>query len=113
MSTDQEENLVSLAKQVLDEQVLDADISERLSMARRAAVAEMDRPSLSLQNRWLQGAVAATLVVSVGLWSLRTPLPVLPIYNGEDAQMAAENMDLLADMEFVAWLAEEEEMNAG
>ena len=130
MSSDQDAKLISLAKQALDEDVseLGEDIHLRLAAARRAAVAEMDRPVLFLKGPWLTTApaaagmpatamaataMAASLVLAVGIWSMRSTVPELPVYGGEDAQLAAQNMDLLSDMEFVAWLVLEEEPNAG
>jgi Protein of unknown function (DUF3619) len=115
MSSDQNAELVLRARQALDQQVadLDEDVGLRLATARRKAVAEMDRPAVLIRNPWVPVAAAATLMLAVGIWSMRTAPPALPVYKGEDAQMAAQNMELLSEMEFVAWLVEEEELNAG
>ena len=51
-------------------------------------------------------------MLAVGIWPVRTTIPEIPVYSGEDAQLAAQNIDLLSDMEFVAWLVLEKEPNA-
>jgi len=99
---------------VLDEEVsaLAEDVHLRLAAARRAAVAEMDRPHPFFNIQWLTTSLAAILMLAVGIWPVSTTIPEIPVYSGEDAQLAAQNIDLLSDMEFVAWLVLEEEPNA-
>ena len=99
---------------MLDEEVsaLAEDVHLRLAAARRAAVAEMDRPHPFFNIQWLTTSLAAILMLAVGIWPVSTTIPEIPVYSGEDAQLAAQNIDLLSDMEFVAWLVLEEEPNA-
>ncbi len=104
---------------MLDEEVsaLAEDVHLRLAAARRAAVAEMDRPHPFFNIQWLTTSLVATslaaiLMLAVGIWPVSTTIPEIPVYSGEDAQLAAQNIDLLSDMEFVAWLVLEEEPNA-
>ncbi len=82
------------------------DISQRLAEARRNAVAVADvqsgKRSFTAVNRWLGlGAVAAgVLAVAV---MLRAPIESMPDADDLDLVVAQE-VELLEDLEFVAWM---------
>jgi len=115
MNTESDRHAIELATTALNEQVaeLSEDVQARLSAARRAAVSELDRQAPVVLSPWIPTVAVATTLLAVGLLSFHFATPELPLYNGEEAQLAAQNMELLTDMEFVAWLVEEDESNAG
>ncbi len=94
---------VEQARAVLDAQSLAPDLVERLVAARHRAVASVDVPVLRAPSAWVPVGALATTLLTVGL--------TVAIGNGgappldDDVQIATvENMDLLMDLEFVAWL---------
>jgi hypothetical protein len=98
----------SRAKELLDESIdnLDGETQRRLKQARLSAL-EVTRPT----TNWLvwapASAVAAGLMaVVIYLNQAQPPLP--PIFQDPVQQTVAENMELLDDLEFVAWLVLEE-----
>ncbi len=115
------ERLQALLQQQADE--VPVEVGERLAQIRRRAVAEMARPAVS---RWLPGwpdrgwmwgsagFVAATAVVVLAISLLVTnsaDLIEIPL-SGEPDVALVQDMELLEDLEFLAWL-EEEEHGAG
>lgn len=99
------------AKELLDasEDSLSPEVRARLAQMRREAVmlAESKAPFSLLESLVPAGALAATLSAVVAFWLFATaPLP--SIYEDEAQQLAAEDMELLEDLEFVAWMIMEE-----
>ena len=94
---------VEQARAVLDAQSLAPDLAERLAAARHRAVASVDVPILRAPSAWVPVGALATTLLTVGLTVAigRDGVPPLD----DDVQIATvENMDLLMDLEFVAWL---------
>jgi hypothetical protein len=93
------------ARNTLDAAVLSGDIVERLRAARRAAVDAADAQVIALPSRWLPiGAMAATVLAAV---LLRGPQPDSMLPLDDEAQLAAvQDLDLLENLEFVAWMVE-------
>lgn len=107
---------------------LSGPIQERLAAARRQAVAAMDDTPVRSGFRWsyaLPAGVAAAVTLVVAL-QLTLPAPdtpdaatlaeLLAELDGTQevaAPEAALEMELLEDLEFLAWMAEVEEVNAG
>ena len=98
-------------KELLNENTasLDADTQGRLQQARLRAIARL-RTAEDVQRKplWFSlvpaGAVAAGLMaVVIYLDQVQPPLP--EIYQDPEQQAAAENMELLENLEFTAWLA--------
>lgn len=94
---------VDQARAVLDGQTLAPELTERLAAARRRAVTSVDVPILRAPPSWVPVGALATTLLTVGL--------TVAIDNGgappidDDVQIATvEEMDLLMDLEFVAWL---------
>jgi hypothetical protein len=94
---------VEQARAVLDAQSLAPDLAQRLAAARYRAVASVDVPILRAPSAWVPVGALATTLLTVGLTVAieRDGAPALD----DDVQIATvENMDLLMDLEFVAWL---------
>lgn len=97
------------SRQLLDQhgEGLDAATLSRLHQARNKAIE-------GRSSNWVQwgfgGALAASVLVAVLIfYPSLTPLP--GIYEDSLQQAAAEDIDLLNDLEFVAWLIMEEGEN--
>ena len=87
------------------------DVAARLQAARRAAVEQADQGSAPA-SPWSRvagvgGVLAAALVLAV---LIRTPADTLPRMEAEELA-AAQEAELLEDLEFVAWLVAMDEMN--
>ncbi len=93
---------------------LPSDIQQRLISMRRDAVAALE---YSEHNGWnwklpLGGLATAGAVLFAALLLLRGPVPELPVLEGIDSIMAVEianDVELLEDLEFVAWMLALEE----
>jgi hypothetical protein len=91
---------------------LDAHTRSRLTRARHAALDELKR-ARSAPTRWLWApagglaAIAAVAIFVFGRSGLDSAAPGAPPLEELDAVAAAENIELLQDVEFYAWLAEQ------
>ena len=107
------------AKQALefDEQGLSPEILERLGSARRAAVAQVDEDREHRSGFWAPAGAFAVTALAVGaIWfNSNTQPPVLDesFEVVQLAQLAMHDSELLEDLEFIAWMAEQEEGYAG
>jgi hypothetical protein len=115
------ENIETRARELFDDSVerIDGATRSRLTQARHAALAELDRPRLRLGHWVPVGALAAAAVLAVTLWTGTVPdeqaLPVLAVAPAEDFEMLAngEDLDMLdEDVEFYAWAASADAGNA-
>ena len=92
-----------------DEQSIEQDAVARLAAARRAAVAAVRTPWY--RQRWVLpsgvGAGFATAALVVAL-ILSSPVDTLPVM-AEDEMLAAQEVELLEELEFAAWLVMLEE----
>jgi hypothetical protein len=98
----------------LDESIehLDAHTLSRLNQARHVALAQTGKPRL-LNSQWLKaGAFAVLLVTIINGWLLFSTSNIQQL-NTDDFDMivASEDYELIQDLDFVAWMIEEE--NAG
>ena len=86
---------------------LPGETRSKLHQARTKAVAHNPGARYGL---WLgAGAVAASLTVAV-LVADQEPPPLPDIYADPTQQAAAENLELMDDLEFIAWLVLQEDM---
>jgi hypothetical protein len=101
------------AKELFDQSVerLDARTRSKLTRARNAALDELNKSQPRLQ--WLRGPaaglVAATVLAAVViLWPRGGQMPETATLPLEDFDIVAdaENLDMLEDVEFYAWLDE-------
>lgn len=99
-----DDEFVSRLRAALDAQSLAPDVADRLAAARRRAVASVDAPIPRAPAAWIPvGALASTLLV-VGMFSVAIDRENAPPF-ADDVQFAvAQDLDLLDDLEFVAWL---------
>ncbi len=101
-----EESFVDDVRRTLDDQHLSAAVRTRLDAARRAAVASAD-VAASAPPRWVPiGALAATVLVFAMATRMSDTLSLPDI---EDDQLfAAQERELLEELEFLAWLDEQD-----
>lgn len=109
--TDRDKALNELMVESLDQSVehLDAHTLSRLNQARHRALAQAPGPRL-LGSQWFKVATVAVLLVTViNGWLLFTA-PEVQQMNAEDLELliADDDFELLQDMEFIAWMLEEE-----
>jgi hypothetical protein len=102
-------DFVARVLDVLDAEPLPDQVIERLATARRRALAEAaagQAARLPAPGRWLPvGALAATLLAAVLLGRGAPPAPAPPLED--DVQLAAvENLELLENLDFAAWMVE-------
>ena len=111
---DRDKDLESLARGVFDESVerLDGATRSRLTQARHAALAELERPRFRLATWVPAGALAGAAVLAVVVWTQPgpggAPEPVLAAVPADDFEMLTmgEDLDLLdEDVGFYAWVA--------
>ena len=98
------------AKRLLDESTsnLDAATLSRLHQARSQAIESTGRRSSPWFGWTTAGAAAASLTVGI-IYMDQQQMPPLPnIYEDELQQAAAEEMELIDDLDFIAWLVLEE-----
>ncbi len=124
MTQPEDTEFVAKAQELLreSETQVSAEQQAQLAAARQAAVATANAPGSPLADErkggwlvspWLwapTGAMAATvLTIALLLGSEVEPLPIL-----EPAELtAAQELELLEDLEFVAWMLEQDEVGAG
>lgn len=100
------------ARALFDESVerLDARTRSKLTQARNRALDEVKKGA---RRRWIWApaggfAVAAVLAVGVVLWQDRTPQqPGAAAIEDLEIVADSENIELLQDVEFYAWLDEQ------
>jgi hypothetical protein len=107
------------SKELFDESVerLDARTRSRLTQARHAALDEVRR-SRRLRARWLWAPAGGLIVAGVaalliGVWPGVDPAsPGSPALEDLEVVAGTENLDLLQDVEFYTWLADQGAMPA-
>jgi hypothetical protein len=90
---------------VIDAQPLPPDVAARLAAGRRKAVAAVPDKPLYVPAAWLPvSALAATLLAVVLLRPTTDMDGVAPLLEDEAQVAAVENLDLLENLEFAAWM---------
>jgi hypothetical protein len=98
----------------VDVQSLPPDVIARLAASRRAAVAAVPERPVYVPPTWLPvGAMAATLVAAVLLRPAMDGDGVTPLLDDDIQLAAAENLDLLENLEFAAWMDESDGSDEG
>lgn len=107
-----EEAFNKKAKDLLDEHVdkLDAATLSKLHQARNRAVdSQRADKKLPAYSGWAgAGAMAASLIVGIVYFNQQPP-PLPAIYEDPVQQAAAEEIELMDDLDFVAWLVLQED----
>ncbi len=96
------------ARRLLDESVehMDGPTASKIHQARSRALESKSR-RFPWQTWSGAGAVAASLAL-VAVFAMREPAQLPVIYKDPVQQAAAEEMELMAELDFVAWLVLEE-----
>jgi len=109
--TDMNKALQQSVIESLDESIehLDAHTLSRLNQARHSALAHVEKPRL-LNPQWLKAGTFAVLLVTVINGWLFFSTPNIQQMNTDDFELivANEDFELLQDLDFVAWMIEEE-----
>ncbi|OUS28380.1 hypothetical protein A9Q99_12730 [Gammaproteobacteria bacterium 45_16_T64] len=110
---------IEKAKSALDESVndIDADTLIRLNAIRQQAVYPAEESSRS----WWQWSGAGSIVMAlvVAMFWFANPVVEAPDHSEanlallSDEAISDEDIELLEDIEFVAWLMEQDALNAG
>ena len=102
--------ILAQAKQTLDETRLSPEILQRLQSARRLAVATFDARAATprVPPRWVPAGALATTVLAVGLATTTMDTRELPNVGDARALVAAQDVELLDDLEFLAWLPDDD-----
>lgn len=88
---------------------LDARTLSRLNQARHNALAHADRPR-PLNSQWLKAGAFALLLVTIFNGWLFMSGPDMEQMNTDDFELivANEDYELIRELDFVAWMIEEE-----
>jgi len=88
---------------------LDAYTLSRLNQARHRALAQAEKPRL-FNPQWLKAATFAVLLATVINGWLFFSTPNIQHMNTDDFELivANEDFELLQDLDFVAWMIEQE-----
>ena len=98
-----EDEFLAQVRGVLNEQTLAPELAGRLAAARRRAVAAVDSAIPLAPSQWIPVGALATTLLTVGIgFALNNN--VAPPLEDEQQLATVEDMDLLMDLEFVAWL---------
>ena len=119
MKSKDEELFVSRIRDALDSEVLDTGITERLANARRNALNELEVVESSSSNKhqghqnwswfaWVPAGAMAIAVFAIALSFSSPKIPEFPYYESELQAATAADLELLEDLEFVAWMLAEE-----
>jgi hypothetical protein len=108
--SDRDDAFVARVRAVLDagDKAVDSSVADRLAAVRRAAVAALDVPRAAEVARWIPASAAAGMLVAVGMFAWSVRIPDLPVFDDDEAVLAAQDLDLLDDIEFVAWMVEQD-----
>ena len=104
--TGMDEKFLDDVRHVLDAGALPEGVSDRLAAARREAIAESARPParVALPSPWLPVGALATTVLAVAVSVTVSDTRTLPVVDDARALAAAQEVELLEDLEFLAWL---------
>lgn len=102
-----EERFLEDVRRVLDEGQLPPGVAGRLATARRAAVAAADEGAVRLPSTWLPVGALASTVLAVAIAVVAADGRTLPALGDDRALAAAQEVELLEDLEFLAWLGDD------
>ena len=104
-------DLLKTSRDALNESVehLDASTLSRLNQARQKALSQEESSPL-INIPWIPAGALAALSLTVVVGFLTLPSPESSLTNLDEAEFMATNeeIELAEDLEFVAWLIEQE-----
>jgi len=111
MNKDNDDNLLTTAQQALNESTehLDANTLSRLNQARQKALLQ-EKNSLFDNIPWISTGAVAALSITIIVASLFLFSPESSFNDMDEAEFMAgnEEIELMEDLEFVAWLIEQD-----
>jgi|APFre7841882724_1041349.scaffolds.fasta_scaffold232319_2 hypothetical protein len=99
-----DDDFVGQVREALDQRGLAPEIAQRLAAARHRAVAAIGVPIPHAPATWLPTSALAMTLLVVGLLSVTIDRGFAPPLEDLPRLTAIEDMDLLMNLEFVAWL---------
>lgn len=116
MKNEEQDPFLEKARQALDNSVedLDPDTQDKLNQIRRNALTEPGTKARPVPPGWWGpvGGIATAAVVAT-VW-LTNPAPApQPLMSDMELLTSEEDLEMMEDIEFVAWLMEQEDENAG
>ena len=108
-----DEVFVEQVRGVLDAQLLPPDLTVRLRVARRNAVAAVTSTSPRIPTVWLPVGALAAMLLAVVLLRPPPDLDAAPPLDDAMQLAAAADLDLLENLEFAAWMVESDGSDAG
>ena len=117
MTSKDEALFLAQVKDTLDDDALDQSITERLAVARRNALNELEagETSTGLNWPWFIWAPAGAVVIAfftIAMTLSSANIPEFPYYESELQAATALELELMEELEFVAWMLAEA-ANAG
>ena len=112
---EEEHSFIQKIKKELDAGTVDAGVQSRLTRMRHDALDAGERRGFSLKDsiwRWPGLATAGAAALAVFLY-FQTPGGVQPNFEDIDLLASEDPLELYEDLEFYAWLAEEEAAGQG
>lgn len=111
MNKDSDDSLLRTSQEALNESIdgLDAHTLSRLNQARQKALSQ-EKYATSAIFTWLPASSLATLALVIIVGALYLSSPGTSLNNIDEAEFMASNDDieLMEDLEFIAWLIEED-----
>jgi len=109
--TDTDKALLKSVTGALDQSIehLDGHTLSRLNQARHRALAQTEKPRF-FNAQWIKaGAIAAVIITLVNGWMMFSS-PNNQQFNtdGFDLVVANEDFELMQELEFIAWMIEQE-----
>lgn len=104
------------ARQSLDDSVegLDSNTLDKLNQIRREALNDTHTKSQSVSwGSWAPVGGIATAALLAAFWFANPPPTPQPLMDDMELLTAEEDLEMMEDIEFVAWLMEQVEENAG
>lgn len=94
-------------------QELPGDVTQRLQQARRQAMASVDEPRPWRINWVAGGALASILLAVTVLTTTFNATAPFPLVSDPDEFAAAQDLELLEELEFIAWMIEVDDDQSG
>ncbi len=115
MTKPDDDRFVEQSRQALrrSENELDADVQSRLRLARRQAIASIEERRPKFMRPWVFAPIGsmAAVALAVGIYLSQGGDELS--FPGNEEFTVAQDMELLEELEFVAWMVLENEQASG